>query len=348
MATTRSLTILSNWAVTLVRALDAAGVNGRGLAAQAGIAPQVLDDPSGRVSRTALTELWRLAVAATGDDAFALTVARYATPTTFHALGYAILASATAREALERTIRFRRVIGDVNRPRLEEVGARLHFVIDVSAPPGVPFESVDAFAAVLVRQLRFLVGDQRFAPVAVALRRPCPRQPERFEQAFHAPVRFAAIENVLEFEREDLERPLPTGNADLAQQSDRVVIEYLARMESSQWSSRVSRSLIEALPNGLPAQAEIARRLGASTRGLQRELAREGTSYREILDDARAVLARDYVRAKQLSVTEIAFLLGFADTSAFSRAFKRWTGASPRHFASAQRAKPAAPAGPVD
>ena len=70
-----------------------------------------------------------------------------------------------------------------------------------------------------------------------------------------------------------------------------------------------------------------------SPRKMQRHLAEEGTSYKSLLNDARVDLARNYVREARLNVTEIAFVLGFADTSTFSRAFKRWTGMSPRRFA---------------
>ena len=90
---------------------------------------------------------------------------------------------------------------------------------------------------------------------------------------------------------------------------------------------------IDALPDGAPSKAAIARALGMSPRGLQRHLADEGTSFKDLLESARASLARSYLGEGRHSVTEIAFLLGFADTSAFSRAFKRWTGSSPRDFA---------------
>ena len=337
MATETTLTTPSGWSAAIVRALDAAGHDGRGIAARAGIAADVLGDPNGRVSRAALTELWRLAVEVTQDEAFGLTAVRFATHTTLHALGFAALASATPREAFERMVRFRGVIGAVNRLRLEDAGDRYRLVIDVSAPPGVPYPAVDAFAAGIVRQLRFLTGDQRLAPLAVRLRRPRPARPEPFERLFRAPIVFGADENVIELDKVAMEGPLPAANADLAAHNDRVVLEYLARIETGRLASRVERALVEALPSGAPSQMQIARKLGVSARGLQRQLAEEGTTYREILDAARAALAREYVRAGEVSVTEIAFLLGFAEASAFSRAFKRWTGMSPRRFGAETR-----------
>lgn len=337
MGNPASLTTPSGWSAAIVRALDAAGVDGRRIAASAGIEPDLLDDPNARVPRGALTNLWHAAVAATGDESFGLTAVKFATQTTLHALGVAVLASETAREALERMIRFRRVIGAVNQVRLEEAAERYRFVIDVSAPPGVPFVAVDAFAAGIVRQLRALTGDRTLAPLAVYLERPAPADAAPFVAMFRTPVTFEADANVLEFAKDVLDRRLPTANAEIAAQNDRVVLEYLTRVESERLASRVERELIEALPDGVPAQEDLARRLGVSSRGLQRRLAAEGTTWREILDSAREALARDYVRAGTLSITEIASRLGFSETSAFSRAFKRWTGVAPRSFARTER-----------
>lgn len=325
---------LGSWTGTLVRALDAQGLDGAALARAAGIDPATLRDVEARVPREALTRLWRRAVEATGDPCFGLTAARYAAPTSFHALGYAVMASTTLHEALERIIRYRRLIGDVVRLDLQPAGDCDRFVIDVSASPGaVPVEAVDAFAATLVRQARLLRTDRDFNPTAVSLQRPEPADVAPFHRLFRAPIAFSQPLNWLEFRRTDLEARLPAANAELARQNDQAVLRYLARLDTAAVSSRVQHALLEMLPSGAPTKQSVARRLAMSPRNLQRHLADEGTSFKTLLNESRATLACHYIAQGGITVTEIAFVLGFADVSAFSRAFKRWTGLSPRDYA---------------
>ncbi len=325
---------IGSWAGTIIRALDARGLHGDELARAAGIKPESLQDVDARVPRDALTRFWHLAVQTTGEPCFGLTVIRYAAPTSFHALGYAVLASETLKEALERIVRYRRLIGDIVTLSLEERDDRYRFTIDVSSSPGaVPFEAVDAFAATIVRQARLLRGDRALAPLAVSLQRPEPAISAPFQRAFRAPVSFSQPLNFLEFRRADLELRLPAANAELARRNDEVVVRYLARLEEAGLSTRVQQAVLDTLPNGAPTKQMVARRLGMSPRNLQRHLATEGTSFKELLNDARMSLARTYIEAGRMPMTEIAFVLGFADISAFSRAFKRWTGRSPREYA---------------
>jgi AraC-like DNA-binding protein len=328
---------IATWSATITRALDARGVDGQHVCREAGIDPNVFQDSGARVPRHALTRLWRLAVEATGDPCFGLTVARHATQTTFHALGYAVLASTTLREAFERMIRYRRIIGDIVEFALIDDGDLSRFVIDVSAQPGVPHEAVDAIAAICIRQARLLRADPRFQPLSVRLQRPQPPDAEPFAQLFRAPVSFAQSMNAIDFARRDVDERLPAGNAELARQNDEIAVRYLARLEKARVSSRVQQALLEALPNGAPTKEVIARKLAMSPRNLQRHLADEGTSFKILLNQARIDLARNYIEEGRLSVTEIAFVLGFADTSTFSRAFKRWTGVSPRQYADRPR-----------
>ena len=200
----RAPSTIGSLSAMIVRALDAHGVDGRRIARDAGIDPDLAQAPDGRVPRAAHTRLWQLAVDATGDPCFGLEASRFATQTTFHGLGYAVLASATLREAFERVIRYRRLIGDVVELSLEDVGDRTRFVIDVSAPPGVPHEAVDAFASICVRLGRMLCGRRNLAPLAVTFERPEPTPSDAFHRLFRAPVTFSQPRNVLEFRRVDL------------------------------------------------------------------------------------------------------------------------------------------------
>ncbi len=322
------------WIQALVHALDDRGVNGTELALQAGINPRVLRHADERAPQPAVTRLWALAVEATGDPCFGLHVPRFVSPVTFHALGYAILASPNFKAVFQRLIRFQRLISDATEQRLELVGGRYRLVVERLSPFGPPHEAIDAFMATGVRTLRGLSGSARVNPLALYLKRPEPQPAELFHRIFRCPIHFDAAGDFAEYARKDVEAPLPFANAELAKQSDALVAEYLARTgRIGTLSDRVHALLVEHLPDGGPSEATIAQRLQLSPRNLQLQLAQEGTSYKALLNRARQNLARSYLQQARYSIKEIAFLLGFADTATFTRAFRRWTGQSPGRFA---------------
>jgi AraC-like DNA-binding protein len=123
-------------------------------------------------------------------------------------------------------------------------------------------------------------------------------------------------------------------NLELARAGDDVARRYVERLEGGEVTRRVRARIAERLADGRPTQDDVARRLGMSTRSLARRLAEEGTTFSAILHEALATLARDYLRDRRLSVSEVAFLLGFAGVAGFSRAFKQWTGRSPSEYQS--------------
>ena len=323
---------LGTWSAALLRAVEARGADADAIARELGLDRTALG-PEQRVPRETLNRLWELAVAATGDPALGLDAPRHTSQTTFHALGYAVLASATLKDAFERIVRWRRLIGDVLSMRLVDLGDRYRLEIDVSGDPGIPYHAVDAIASLCVRQARALHRPRPCNPLLVTFAHPEPFDVKPYTEVFRAPVRFGADANAIELARADVDDPLPAGNAELARGNDEVLARFLARQEQARVATRVQQALLEALPDGAPSKTTIARKLGMSARTLQRHLADEGTSFKDVLDDARADLAKTYVEEQRLTITEIAFVLGFADTSAFSRAFKRWTGMSPRDWA---------------
>lgn len=109
--------------------------------------------------------------------------------------------------------------------------------------------------------------------------------------------------------------------------------ERLSSLDSKLlWSQKVEEILVEWLEGDVPLIRDVAKQLAVSTRTLQLYLKNEGSSYSELLDKAREKLASQYLKNMSFSIDEIAYLLGFSETSAFSRAFKRWTSHTPREF----------------
>jgi AraC-like DNA-binding protein len=94
----------------------------------------------------------------------------------------------------------------------------------------------------------------------------------------------------------------------------------------------VRRRIIEALPSGPPALSAVARALGQSPRSLRRHLASEGTSFQRLVEQIRSELAAQHLQDPRLTVSEIAFLVGFSELSPFLRAFRRWTGLTPGEY----------------
>ncbi|SFF53684.1 transcriptional regulator, AraC family [Fontimonas thermophila] len=328
----KNATALTSWAKAIRKALDAGGYDSLRLFAQAGLDIAALDDPNARYPVAGTTRLWQLAVDASGDDAFGLTVARHVGPTTFHALGYALNASATLHEVFDRMLRYFAVVTDVAELEFGEAASGYRFAMRVPDGGVIAPQAVDAFAALIVRLCRGLLGRREFSPQLVRLQRAEPRNRHAFEKVFRAPLQFCAPENALYFDRAVLDTPLEGANPELARHNDEIVQRYLARLQRDDIVTRVRTVLTDLLPHGEPSAAAVAARLHLSERSLQRRLAGAQTSFSALLRDTRHSLARSYLREPRLSIGEIAYLLGFGDMSSFTRAFRRWEGIAPSEF----------------
>jgi AraC-like DNA-binding protein len=145
-------------------------------------------------------------------------------------------------------------------------------------------------------------------------------------------VAFGAERDAIHFNKADLHQPLPTANAEMARASESVIDEYLAHMDQNDVVTRVRVALIDLLPSGSVTEDQVAASLNMSLRTLQRKLNDTDTTYKEVLDGTRRDLAIQYVRSRRMPIGEVSYLLGFAEPSNFTRAFKRWTGSSPSDF----------------
>jgi AraC-like DNA-binding protein len=323
--------VLSSWTRVIVDALEAEGMAADDVLAAAGVSRETLKDPNARLPMTASARLWHAAAVKVGDPAFGLRASRHVKQTTFHALGYAVFASATLRDALHRLVRYSHLVSDGAELLLEERpdAVRLVFAPEPGAPsPSV--EALDAVMSLIVRTCRGLT-DRSFSLHLVEQRRPEPADTYPYRRFFRCEIAFGAPMNALTLGSEALDRPLSTSNPDLAMHNDHLVRRYLAEMRQGSILDRVRAVLAERL-SGDASPAAVAAALGTSVRSLQRRLRDQGFSYVSILNETRRQLGTAYLLEERYSVTQIAFQLGFDDASAFARAFRRWTGLSPSEY----------------
>jgi AraC-like DNA-binding protein len=157
---------------------------------------------------------------------------------------------------------------------------------------------------------------------------------EEYERTFSGRrVVFDAAFNGFTFEKDFLSAPMKTADAKLhhvLRAHAELVLSELPRTESL--TQRVRDQVAQQLTRGGPSAEEVARELHMSRRTLSRKLLAEGTNFTDLLDDMRRRSALRYVADRELGLSEIAFLLGFSQTGAFHRAFKRWTGQTPLEY----------------
>jgi AraC-like DNA-binding protein len=304
-----------------------------GVFADAGLEYGQLSVSEARYPWSSMQRLWTRAVEVTEDPCLGLYVGRHIRPTSFHALGFSWLSSESLLGSLERLCRYYRVISTVPvELSIQPARDRYIFFANIEDPAHVPTDAaVDSFMLAIVQLCR-TATNAHFHPMSVALRRIDPGHIDEYVKAFNCPVSFEAARNQIHFDKESLERRLPGDNRALARANDAVAEKYLDSLDPQKVASEVRELLIALLPSGKSSQKTIATRLNRSLSTLQRQLQREGTNYKDILDHTRKKLATEYVADNNLSLGQIAYMLGFSDQSNFSRAFKRWTDSSPREY----------------
>jgi AraC-like DNA-binding protein len=316
----------------VVSGLQALGHDVDAILTAVGIDQALLTDAEARVPHESAMRLWQVAIERSGDDALGLHVAEAAAIESFDVHAYAVFASATLREGFRRACRYQRLIHETTELSLTNAsgGARLRH----SLPGGfaVPRPSAEFLLTAYVRLGRVATGAD-WTPLEVRFANSKPPDIAEHRRFFGGTPSFEAGENSICIDDDVLDRPCPQANRGLLKVLDRHASELLARApNAATLSARLRAHLVNVLSDGAPSVEQVAERFKMSARTLSRGLRAEGTSFKEVLDQLRLERASEMLRQRTLSIAEIAFLLGFADVSAFYRAFKRWTDKTPIEF----------------
>jgi AraC-like DNA-binding protein len=175
-------------------------------------------------------------------------------------------------------------------------------------------------------------------PLRVALRVPPPADPAPYEAAFGLRPEFGAPRSVVAFDEHLLDQPLPQAAPLTAASCEAQCRELLERRHARHGTSGRVRDVLLREPQRMPGQAEVAAALHVSVRTLRRRLEDEGSSFRAVLEQTREHLAEELLGTAGLGVEQVAQRLGYAESSSFVHAFRRWKGLSPGRWAQQARA----------
>lgn len=253
------------------------------------------------------------------------------------ALGLALKTAPTIEGALERLVRYILVLSDTLEYELTDAAAGRVFAL-TGRPHhrrGAALANECALAAVL-SSLRQIHGS-RLTPVTVMFRHPGPADDHQHRAFFGCPIGFDAATDGIELSHTDLAEPTLLADDGLSTYLLHRLDDLKARTSQRSIVDNVRAAIADALPDGQPSKSRIARRLGMSERTLHRQLADHGETFQAITTQARRDAAQALLTTTGHSLADVAFLTGFADQTAFTRAFKRWTGQTPAAYRTAHR-----------
>lgn len=289
-------------------------------------------DPDDRVPISAVHELLEGAIVLTQDPDLGLKAAREIRMGDYGAVEYAARSAQTWGEATAVVGRYMRLLNGALEVSVREQGE--HALIQLNSAVALPRAAADfQSAAFHVSDMHLWPPD--FTPMfQVWFSHPEPENTEQYALTFAGgSLCFGKPWNGFVVPREYLSYAVPSADPQLHSLIRKHADMMLAELPRAQsLTERVRDLLAKELGGGTPTARQIARKVAMSERSLARYLHEEGTSFSALLEDLRRRMALRYVRNSELSFSEITFLLGFSQAAAFYRAFRRWTGQTPREY----------------
>ena len=314
--------------------LNEAGIAAEPVLEEAGLQAYQINREDGWVSFESHARLLEAAAREFADPYFGLHLVKGIDPRDYGALAYVGLSSRTLHDALLNLERYLTVQTEAwNIDVLMEQRSAVLQITPLCSSFDMYTQAAEAAVGTLIYAYQFFLGEP-LAPLEVRFvhslrssgRRGC------YEDLLACPVKFTQNHCQIVLDRKSLS--LPIGTADdrllkiLKSYCEHVLEQH--RHIHSDLVARIKQTIVELLPSGRARAKLVASELGMTERTMHRRLADEGTSFTQIHERLRRDLAEKYIAEHKLSLQQVAFVLGYADQSAFSVAFKRWTGRSPK------------------
>lgn len=251
----------------------------------------------------------------------------------YGAFGLAWKSAIDLRGSYQRAERYARVLTSVSTYQCVKEDGRFFMTLNRAGARHVGMRLSNEQTIVAVTQISREVSKEQFSPEAVYFRHSAPDDLSAHESYFRCPIHYDADRDAIEVSKDHLLAPNKLGDPSISAFFESHMEREIAELpETQELDGRVRSLVSRTLSEGVPNVADVAARLGLSARTLQRRLAVQGHAFQDLVDEARQDLAVRLLRRTDYALAEVAFLTGFAEQSAFTRAFKRWRGETPANF----------------
>jgi AraC-like DNA-binding protein len=294
-------------------------------------------NPETRISHAVAMKALLTAIERHGDPLIGLRAGQIVDHGDFDVLEYAARAAPSFGEAMRVMSRYLRIMHEGVHISIEVDGHlaiwRTQIASDVPVPPALNDFIIACSLAFSKRNVAVYED-----PIEIRMMHARPDYADEVERRFGAKVTYGATHNMIVMRRERLDVPMLRASPEMSKAFEHQARRTLEKLfDKDSLADRVRNEVAAQLRTGQANMGEAARRLAMGVATLRRKLEDDGTTFRDIVDELREELALAHLATRDVSVSEIAFLLGFSNVRAFGRAFRRWTGQSPSEFRAGRR-----------
>jgi AraC-like DNA-binding protein len=324
-------TITMAYVMRLLSGAAREGVDLAELMREAGLAPALLAQPEARLGTGDFIRLMQVVMRRTEDEFIGLGRGSKSKPGTFSMMAHAVINCPNLEKALLRSTQFYRLVDLPMDIRLEKEMAESRLVL---VPPS--FESrenvLETMVFISVRFWSWLTG-KNLEPLTICFDFPEPPQADEFRRLFKGKVVYGSQQNAVIFPSSWLSLPLVQNPLSLSKfLKDSLALIIVGNAQPIGLPEQIRAIISKEYGNTFPDFSQVCEQLNMTQQTLRRRLKEENTSYQEIKDTIRKDASLYYLGKEELSIDEIALMMGFSEASSFHRAFKKWTGRTPSHY----------------
>lgn len=300
-----------------------------------GVTPEALENPEAIANLDQCIKAWEQALSCTGDPFLGLHLGEATSPGLVGMVGYFMESSPDLCTAFRNLVEFKQLF-DSAPSWVEEQGEAFVYHMEPDPlwkelSPETARHVFDHGLSAILNFIKLLTGKAIY-PARVLSPFPRPEDTREYVRVLKTEPLFNQPAAFVEFRLRDMQAPLIGHNPVLNNVFKSLLEEELAKANASSFSNDVRRVILQKFSSAIPQLPQVAELLHVTPRTLQRRLKEEGATFQSIVESVKSELAVGLLQKPGLTVSEIAWKLGYVEPNVFRRAFRKWTGKSPRAF----------------